>query len=437
MVNLKNYITVLERYEDDIRLNKIGACWLFSQSQMKEHGCKRKWSYSQIIGISDNETSTALLYGVGWHVIMEHSLLRIKNNDKCITVDEGIEYCETVARDYLNSEYDNIPMEEIYKQEWIESTIDRYKRGIVGWVKHWREVHKEYEVIAVEQTLLAPVLDPYTNDVYKPRNSFLIEKDYMYPCGVNDTGEKVQLEMPYYKIGRADAIVRKRGTTSLFILDHKTTSQPKSYSRKFLFDMQLASYCALLNYEIQEGELQDLKGFEIKGVIWDLCHSKIPDRPSLLKSGKLSTAKNKLVPSWIFEEAIEYYDLDRSDYDDHINDLKITDHNYFQLLEVSVSNMDISRAYLEDYATARSMHETRLNLHKCDDIEFNFKAPRYPICEQYQHCKYSKYCLPNTDLSKLFHDSIKKDKKIYWKVLTDKSECITIDNEGEQISLPF
>jgi len=411
MINLKNYVTVLKRYEDELRIQKLGACWLFSQSQMKDHGCKRKWSYSHVIGIDEDSTSGALLYGVGWHVIMEHALLRIMNNDKCITEEEGLEYCETVARDYLNSEYDNLPMEEIYKQEWIEETIERYKRGIIGWVKHWDRVHKEYQVVAVEKTLVAPIIDPNTKDIYKPRSKFVLEKDYLYPCGINDKGDIIDLEMPYYKIGRADAIVVKRGTKSLFILDHKTTSQPKTYSKKLTFDMQLASYCALLNYEMIEGELKHLKDHIISGVIWDLCHSKIPSRPSLLKSGKLSQAKNKTMPSWIFEEAIQHYELDREEYIDHLNDLKVTDHNYFQLLEVSVSYKDMHRAYLEDYATAKSMHETRINLYHCSDIEFNYKAPRYPICEQYQHCKFSKYCLPNIDISKIDETRIKKDKK--------------------------
>ena len=367
---------------------------------------------------------------------MEHILLRIKNNDKCISIQEGLEYCETVARDYLNSEYENLPMEEMYKPEWIEGIIDRYKRAIVGWVKHWKVVHKEYEVIAVEQTLICPVIVPKTGKVYSPRNTFYIDtENNLYSKGYINNGDEVQIEMPYYKIGKADAIVRKRGTKSLYILDHKTTSQPNSYQKRFLFDMQLASYCALLNFELIEGELQHFKDHKIDGVIWDLCHSKIPSRPVPLKSGKLSTSK-KSIPSWIYEQAIEHYELDRNDYIEHLEYLKESDGSYFQLLEVSISYKDMHRAYLEDYATAKSMHEQRVLLHDFNDTDFNYKAPRYPICEQYQHCKYSKYCLPNTEISKLDQTRIKKEKKIYWRLLTDKSECDNITNE-DQLGLPF
>ena len=437
MLNLNNYKTVISRYEEDLKINKLGACWLFSQSEMKEHGCKRKWSYSRVLNIDEFETSSALLYGVGWHVIMEHALLRIKNNDQCITVDEGIEFCEVVGRDYLNSEYENIPTEEIYKQDFIENMIKRYKKGIVGWVQHWEKVHKEYEIIAIEETLTCPIIDPYTEKIYSPRFKFVLEEDCFYPVGINtsESNEIIELELPYYKIGRVDAIVRKRGTKSLFILDHKTTSSPSSYQKKFLYDIQLASYCALLLYEIHEGDLQHLKDHEIKGVIWDLCHSKIPDIPKLLKNGTLSKARS--MPSWIYEQAIEHYGLDKEPYKEYVESLKISDSSYFQLLEVSISKNDMIRIYNEDYATAVSMHETRLKLEKCNDLEFDLKAPRYPICEQYQSCQFSKYCLPNIEISKLFQSSIKKDKKIYWRLLTDNSECITINKDGEQISLPF
>jgi len=439
---LKDYKTVLSRYEDDIRINKIGAAWLFSNSEKIEFGCIRKWTYGYILKYDEKTTSDALLYGITWHLIMEHALIEIMREDRTITIDRGIELCEVVGRDYLYSEWDAINTIEEAKEEWIENIIQRLKRAIIGWCHHWNNtIHLEYEIIAIEQTLACPVIDPTTQEIYTPKSLLIKDENRLYPVGINNLNkdkEIIEIEMPYWRVGKADAIVRKRGTKSLYILDHKTTSVPNSYEKKFLFDMQLSSYCALLHYEISHGELTLFKDHHISGVIWDLCHSKVPAPPTTLKSGKLSTAKNRSVPSWIYEESIKIHGLDRNDYLEHLDYLKnIVDHNYFQYLVTSINANDMNRSFYEDYATAIKFHNTRLSLVECSDQDFNYKAPRYPICQQYLSCKYSEICQPNIALSKIDEDRLKKDKQIHWLKLYSNEECSIIDYEDKQISLPF
>ncbi len=433
-MNITEYRTVMNRYEDSERIKQIGPAWTFTNSEFVELGCKRKWSYGYLMNIETTEKGDALLYGIVWHVVMEHALLRMKNTDTCITKEEALELIEIVGRKSFEEEREAIQVIEEAKEEWIENCLDRMKRAIVGWCDHWAILHKEYEIIAIEQTLARPILHPQTGEIYSPKTYIIEEDDCLYPAGINkERSNLIDVCIPYWKVGKADAILLKRGTKSLYILDHKTTSQPTSYERKFLFDMQLSGYCSLLDYEIKHGDMTYLSKYEVKGVIWDLCHSKVPKPPEPLKSGKLSTAKAKLVPSWIYEESIIKYELDRSDYEEHLEMLKTkADPNYFCFLITSINENDMTRSVLEDYSTACSMHELKTKLINADNMTFQYTASRYPICQQYLSCKYSYLCQPNVAIEDI-NETIKH--KIYWKKIENNTDYDIINSD--QLGLPF
>ena len=447
----EQYTTVLERYEDDPRLNKLGLAYFFTNSEKIQLGCKRLWAYSNMIGGDKQKTAKALLYGIAWHLVCEHALNEIKQTDTMITVERGIELINTVAKRFLLDEQMNIDAFDVF--EFIDDCIARLERAIVGWIPHWaNNMHNEFEIISVEQTLCAPVyswgnfeIDNFTGRQFVGKvQVYKDSKGYMWPLNIyafstdfhDIKNENKTLDIPFYRVGKADVIVRRRNTKSLYIVDHKTSASPNGYARKFEYEQQLASYCALLQYEIKRGELQHLKDHKIVGIVWDMAHSKVPTPPKPLKNGTLSIAKSRLSPSWIFEQAIEINGLDRSAYIDHIEHCKQhADPSYFKILHKSISTTDIERSFYEDYATAYKINDLRSDLlsMKLNDNTFQIIAPRYPICQEYQNCSFSHYCQPNTPLSNIDQ---KKVTKIYWKPLTDNTSCDNLSRDNN-FKLPF
>ncbi len=445
---MQNYETVLQRYENEPRINKIGLAHIFTNSEKLDFGCKRLWSYSYNMLSEPTKNAPALLYGIAWHLVCEHALKEIKDNDTMITVDRGVELVDEIGKRFLLDEQMSIDAFDVFG--FIDDFVDRMKRAIKGWIPHWAEkMHKEYEIVAIELVVASPVFingkiggDVFFGNVRtrKDRN------DYLWPVMINEKSPKHKqgctfenIPMPYWRAGKIDVVVRKRNTQSLFIVDHKTSSSPNGYARKFEYEQQLQSYASLVTYEIEHGELQHLKGHTINGVIWDIAHSKVGMPPKPLKNGKLSTAKSRCSPSWIFEQAIIENDLDRNDYLDHIEHCKNTvDQSYFQILHKSINKADMKLTFYEDYAVAVEMDRTRNALIYVNNEEFQIVASRYPKCSEYLNCKFAHWCLPNVPLSNLWHEKEEKDTKIYWKPLTPNTNSDNlILSEDNNYKLPF
>lgn len=448
---MTEYKTVLERYEDEPRINKIGPAYIFTNTEKLDYACKRLWSYSYNMLSEPSTSAPALLYGIAWHLVCEHALNEIKANDTMITVDRGIELVEEIGKRFLIDEQMAIDAFDVF--EFIDDCVDRMTRAIMGWLPHWAEkMHKEYEIIATELVVAAPVFvngeiggDIFTGNIRtrKDRNG------YLWPFMINDKTPHHEQDctfqdtpMAYWRAGKIDVLVRRRNTQSLFIVDHKTSSSPNGYARKFEYEQQLQSYAALVRYEIEHGELQHLKGNQIKGVIWDIAHSKIGAPPKPLKSKKLSTAKSRCAPSWLFEQAIIDNNLDRNDYLEHIEYCKQTvDQSYFQILHKSIADTDMTLVFYEDYATAVDMDRTRNALLYVNNEEFQIVARRYPKCSEYLNCKFSNWCLPNVPLTNLWQDMAGKSTKIHWKPLTTITDSdnlnLSYDDEDNNYKLPF
>lgn len=455
---MTDYQTVLERYENEPRIAKIGMAHIFTNSEKLDFGCKRLWAYSYNMVSEHSTTPDALLYGIAWHLVCEHALNEIQANDTMITVDRGLELVEQIGKRFLIDEQMAIQAFDVF--EFIDDCVERMNRAIKGWLPHWAtKMHTEYEIIATELVVAAPVFvngeiggDIFTGNIRtrKDRNG------YLWPFLINDKTPHYEQDctfqdtpMPYWRAGKIDVLVRRRNTKALYIVDHKTSSSPNGYARKFEYEQQLQSYAALMTYEIEYGELQHLKGHTINGVIWDIAHSKIGPAPEPLKSGKLSTAKGRCAPSWMFEQAIIDNNLDRNDYLEHIEYCKQTvDHSYFQILTKSIdtyqntigleNRCQIRLAFAEDYATAIAMDRTRRELIDCDDFQFQIVASRYPKCSEYLNCKFSHWCLPNTPLTDLWQDMTEKGTKIYWKPLTPITDSDNLNlSEDNNYKLPF
>lgn len=438
---MQQYRTVLERYENEPRINKIGGAYIFTNSEKLDIGCKRLWAYSYMLGADKEKTASALHYGIAWHLVCEHILNEIKEHDTMITIDRAIEICEIVAMRYFINEQMNIDEMDVFT--FIDESMERMKRAFIGWLPHWeKNIHSEYEIIATELVIASPVFvgGKIGKEIYTGKIRAKIERNgNIYPLSMNEKGDNDHIEIlsfPYWRAGKIDVLLRKRNTNSLFILDHKTSSAPNGYARKFEFEQQLSSYAALVQYEIECGELQHLKDHSVKGIMWDIAHSKIGDPPELLKSGKLSVAKTRCAPSWIFEQAIKNNNLDRNEYIEHIDYCKeYIDPSYFQILQRSIGYTDIERSFFEDFATAIEINTLRNNLYDCTDDSFQWIANRYPKCSEYLNCQFSNVCIPNTPLSIIEQEKAQKGTKIHWVYLTDNTDCdnLLIDNENNYL----
>lgn len=452
---MTEYTTMLERYENEPRISKIGLAYIFTNTEKLDFGCKRLWSYSYNMVSEPSTSAPALLYGIAWHLVCEHALNEIKATDTMITVGRGLEIVKSVGKQFLIDEQMSIDVFDVF--EFIDDCVERMKRAIEGWLSHWaRNMHDEYEIIATELVVAAPVFvngeiggETFTGSIRTRKDPM----GYLWPALINELPTEDWREgatfqntpMPYWRAGKIDVVVRRRNTKSLFIVDHKTSASPNGYARKFEFEQQLQSYAALMKYEIEHGELQHLKGHTINGVIWDIAHSRISAPPKPLKSGKMSTAKSRCAPSWMFEQALQIHKLDRNDYIEHIEYCKQNvDGSYFQLLHKSINDDDCKLIFYEDYATALAIDKTRrelidLGCESNPDEHFMIVAPRYPKCSEYLNCKFSNWCLPNVPLSNLWQKRSENGTKIYWMPLQSITECDNLieSEDDNNYKLPF
>ena len=388
----------------------------FSNSERDSFGCLRLWSLSYVQNYRTEDRAEALTYGTIWHTILEKVLLEVKENDTWMTEERLTEILNDDLLPIIENEYlssgDAQALEEAMSFGKIDEIQERIINAIPGWLISWKEVFSKFKILEVEVPLAAPVVDVDGN-IAKFSVPIIKEGDVYRPARIGESGEYAKI--PYYKIGKVDCLLEDRVTGDLWICDHKTTGSPSSFENSIPFDVQLPSYASLLDWEINYGELQKYKGKRITGVMYDICHSKISSIPNLLKSGKLSMAKNAGITSWIFEQAIELYGLGRSQYRSHLEFLRnnVDNKKFFQRYYY-ISETDIDRCASEDFGIANAMNHKRnsLNRLKKDDKDgFDAEAYRYPICKKYGNCKFSSICLADNHPSVIM---VENDTPILW-----------------------
>mgnify|MGYP001445743371 CR=1 FL=1 len=391
------------RYEESERIQKLGMVIPFSNTERMNFACPRLWTYKHIQNYTVSEKAEALSYGTIWHTILEHILLKAKDQDKIDSENAITEYVEeiidSVIENYFMENGNEDSLNENHQFGFIQEIRDRITLAIPGWYRSWVDLLERFKVLEVELVVCAPILD-YNGEIAK-FPTYIMENDkYARPSRIGELEGSKLVDIPYYKIGKIDVLLQERSTLDLWICDHKTSGSPANYENSITFDVQLPSYASLLDYEINYGALQNLKGCEIRGVIYDISHSKIKGIPDLLKSGKLSKAKNAGLTSWIFEKAIAHYELGRSQYADHIEFLKNNADPKKNFQRYFYLNMeDIDRCTDEDYGIAYNMSNKRKSLVEITAdsvVDFNAISYRYPICQKYGNCTFSSFCLANT-----------------------------------------
>lgn len=415
MKNPLNMKTIVERYEDCERLKSLGVFMPLTHSEKTDLMCPKLYSMSYIEQLNKETKSDVLVYGIAYHELIENVLKTIMISDSLPSLDIVMETIEGLVYPIL---YREIQSES--QQMAIDDMANRIIRSFEGWFENWKkEIHPYYRIQGVELVVAMPIKDhrgkPFLDSI-----PIIKEGDDYRPARINESSAEPH-QIPFYRIGKIDALIECRETGDLYILDHKTAGSISSYAKKFIFDTQMVSYAACMRWEIEHGNYQQFKGKKLKGVIWDLINSKPPNVPKPLKSGKLSKAMSKAPPSYIFKRAIEEHGFDLEDYQDHLETLKNdVDKNHNHCLTQSISDQEMDRSTREDYGHARIIATLRTNLANIEDEEsIDYFAPRLPHCSRFGSCKLGSECLSGESPSRSI---LSRRNRVRWENNEEKEK---------------
>lgn len=210
-------------------------------------------------------------------------------------------------------------------------------------------------------------------DVYELMHNYItILRGFLKKYVVISTETKIRDDE---NVGVIDLIVVEPKKHKLLIVDYKFTKYPKNES-DIENNLQLYMYAKLLNS--MDGIEDIIEKYNIRHVhVGYLSLSKTQTQePKMLKSGKLSKAKNDAITYDSFLEAIKKHDLDVADYEDHLEKLKAKSNNSIDFVEMKLHKNDLeeklkdihSWTKLIQYATENNYFPGRdaWNCSKCD-----------------------------------------------------------------------
>jgi len=286
----------------------------------------------------------------------------------------------------------------------------------------------DYRVVGVELSLCAQVHHPLTGRPYKPRMYLLrTEQGYRMPLpgewAEGKPAAGVTVSWPWYQVGRLDAVLQHRRTGALWVVEFKSSKDPLGYIRGVSVDPQTTGYTDLLERSIDAG-LLPFSG-PVVGVLFDVASSQLQSAPARLKDQKLSkkapereqglewkvprlsTAKNKTTPSWLYRDAIavatptpDGQHVPLEPYLDHIRWCRQTwDQRLYQRESFALGASDLGRYRDESYGlSARIARQWRQVARAGSAEEINLEFPRVPVCRMGRGgCSYFGPCGSNTD----------------------------------------
>lgn len=390
----------VRRYEDASIIQDLGLSFVFSNSERNELACKRKWYFSYHQQLATKSTSDSLLNGIAWHMLMEDLFCYWRDHDKVIDASHKL-FVESFAK---------IRILLIGEGKDPEPIIRDMQIALEGYLNMYGSIHTEFRVLEVEVPLRFPIKN-FEGDQF--RSKVIVEnRGSSYHIANYDSQNKEEIVMPFYVIGRADAIVQSRESGDLFIYDHKTTSSISRFQLTSEVDPQLHSYAAMLQYEKDHGYLQKYKNYKIGGVIYGLTNNGSTSEPKELKKGGLSKAKSNKIPSWVFEKAIQDKGFSRSDYIEHLESItKNVDPLWHTRVWLPLDSDSVERWKMESYGIARLLADAYHCIATIPDAQ-EWIAPRIPVCRTMGYCKFKEICVNDCSLLRTNYE---KQEKIFWK----------------------
>ncbi len=189
------------------------------------------------------------------------------------------------------------------------------------------------------------VFDRYRKQYKDDNFQFLeIEKEFNVPIRNPETDCKSR---NFEFKGFADGLVKINDV--YWLMEHKTASQINNqYKAKLTIDNQSIAYIEALQ------RVYDIK---IKGVIYNVILKDVPNPPKVLKSGKLSTAKNQKTTHELYLRAIQERGEGSEDYTDILEELKRNRKEYFYREYITFTENDLEEWRVELWDLQKNIQE--------------------------------------------------------------------------------
>jgi hypothetical protein len=298
------------------------------------------------------------------------------------------------------------------EREDIPRRAERLRRMLDGYLRTYGAFPpSQLRVVGVEVPIARQILGP-TGKPYAPEVPLFLCDDggYRFARPGDDPARVKVTKIPWYYVGVLDLILASRSMGTLFVGEHKFSKAPETLLQGLTNDTQLPGYCWALEGvaddlplppEIVTAIEQNANGKRrVGGYVFMVNASGFQYDPPPLKAGGLSVAKNKTVPSWRFEAALEKY-LDTATniggvklyqdpasraqaaakYTDHIADLRTRDARFYRREPGSVGPIEKARFAREISAIAKrhaQMRREAARISPSNPPEFAF--PRTPVC---------------------------------------------------------
>jgi RecB family exonuclease len=252
--------------------------------------CRKKWAWRWIDGYRPKKQNGKLFFGQLFHKFAEE-LYRTGQSDLAHK-----------AMMELYEETDTSKMEQVELDEIISMAI-----MVTGnYIHKWWGNDSEWEILEVEY-------------------EFTITLD-----------ENIEYT------GTIDLIFRNKRTGKVWFMDHKTTTSLDLYESNARMDRQISRYWWALKK----------LGYDVAGFIYNIILKDFPVEPKVLKSGKLSTAKNQNTTYEIYLETIKVMGQLPEEYMDYLEYLENNPREYFRRVVVTRNEQELASAMYEFYYQA-------------------------------------------------------------------------------------
>lgn len=316
--------TIAPRYDDNHIAGLPDGAMVLSNSERREAWCSRRWMFSYGRSLA-TPPSIAMRWGSFYHAILEDiythwAITRSVDGESCaykpeyMLICSGVEHgrnhnadCEMCHGTSLGP-LARIREEVDSNRDYWDSFAEKYggADGIIqslydaasGYLKRYGDKGPEnYDIVGVEVPVCLPVRHPDTGKIYSSQVPVVETAAGWRVASFREKQPWKMVRLPWYQVGRLDAILRHKKTNDVYVLEFKTSANPLSYGKDLHLDNQVPGYVLALS------ENKTFPG-TVKGYVWDVSSSRKHATPRVLKNGRLSLATSQTCPSWKFEESM-------------------------------------------------------------------------------------------------------------------------------------
>ena len=360
--------------------------------------CRKKYIYryiDQIIPATIQPTPSA---GNLWHDLMEElysgEYLEHKEYTQRIPIKWRMELIERFRKN-IQEQNDNLGLNEIESHDEIIEDLDEQCREIAQKIM---EIYAHYLVSVF----------PEEDDQFE---TLFTEQNFDVPFVDNDGNRH-----PYWRFrGRWDRIKKHRESGKIFIDDHKLTSMlPDIAAINMALNPQAPGYTYagryLANVKNQEEDSPTWNHQSPTGFTLSITRKKCPKEPPVLKSGKLSKAKNIDTTPELYRLAIKKNNLREEDYADILEVIERRGFTFHVSEDIPVGKQEIEQWVTETKRTLKEIEILEQN------PEIAYRAAAQTCQNQYgRRCAYHELCYGDKQAAMLnfvhkpAHSELKED----------------------------